>query len=157
MQDQRDCLSLRRKSGMVYSVQTPVRIKRTIRGTVMGRDSELVRLEKHVERLLEEFTNLRAEKQRLEQEVLEQQAESRRLREVLDGVDSERTDVCDRVNSLIERLERWESELESDESTAGSREQGFADAEIPEQMPEEEDGVSEEEAGGSVQGSLFTG
>ncbi len=85
----------------------------------MGRDSELIRLEAYVGRLLDEFSNLRVEKQRLEQEIQEQYTENKRLKKALELVDSERTDVSDRVSSLIERLEQWESELEIDAPADG--------------------------------------
>ena len=80
----------------------------------MGSDSELIRLEAYVGRLLDEFSHLRAEKRQLEQQLQEQHTENKRLMKALGSVDDERTAVCDRVNSLIERLERWESELEGD-------------------------------------------
>ena len=80
----------------------------------MARESELIRLEEFVERLLGEFSSIKAEKQQLELLLREQQAENQRLQEALDSVDSERTDVRDRVSSIIARLERWEADLDSE-------------------------------------------
>lgn len=114
----------------------------------MGKDSELIRLEEYVERLLIGFTGLKVENQRLEQELEEQKTENSQLKQALESVDSERTDVCGRVTSLIERLERWESELESEPPDNKAYDSEPDD--------EEEETLSEEDNGGTVQGSLFS-
>ncbi len=120
----------------------------------MGSDSELIRLEAYVGRLLDEFSHLRAEKQQLEQQLQEQQAENKRLKKALDSVDSERTDICGRVNSLIERLERWESELEGDTPDDAFLEQKTSRNEALDQTPGQEKRARAEEAG-TAQKRLF--
>lgn len=118
----------------------------------MGRDDELIRLEVYVGRLLDEFSHLRVEKERLEQELQEKHLENKHLKQALDSVDSERLDVSDRVSTLIERLEQWESELEGDVSTDGSLRSAMADDEVPDR---DEADQGDGEDGGTVQKNLF--
>ena len=120
----------------------------------MARESELIRLEEFVERLLGEFTSIKAEKQRLELLLREQQAENQRLQEALDSVDSERTDVCDRVTSIIARLERWEADLDG-EAQEPEPVGVNPDAGEP-AMDAEEDGPQGEDDRSGMQGSLFS-
>jgi predicted nuclease with TOPRIM domain len=123
----------------------------------MEHESEIKRLEDIVERLLEGYTGLKAEIRKKEQEVRAQQAENDQLRQQVKTMDSERGDLGGRVSSLIDRIEIWESELESaefeddpsvdpgDEPDSGSK-----------GAKEPADDHDDEEAGGGVQGSLFT-
>lgn len=120
----------------------------------MASDSELIRLEEYVDKLLGEFSTVKAEKLRLEQLLREQQAENKRLVDVLNSVDSERTDVSDRVTSIIARLERWEADLENDTHVSESRHAESAVGEVAPVFKEEP--AQDEDDRGGVQGSLFS-
>lgn len=122
----------------------------------MARDSELIRLEEYVDKLLGEFSSVKAEKQRLEELLKEQKVENKRLADALNSVDSERTDVCDRVTSIISRLERWESELEGDVQIPETPDQEAAEGDTVPVFKEEPAPQDEDDRGG-VQGSLFSG
>jgi chromosome segregation ATPase len=120
----------------------------------MARESELIRLEEFVEKLLGEFTSIKAEKQRLELLLREQQDENHRLQEALDSVDSERTDVCDRVTSIIARLERWEADLDGEASAPEPAEINPGNDDYLAD-PAEDEPHGEDDRGG-MQGSLFS-
>lgn len=127
-----------------------------IRGIDMARDSEWIRLEEYVEKLLGEFSSVKAERQRLEKLLREQQAENKRLTEALNSVDSERTDVCDRVTSIISRLERWEADLDNDPPVPEPRLDVVAESGAePSEFNEDTDQDENDRSG--VQGSLFSG
>lgn len=123
----------------------------------MEHESEIKRLEDIVERLLEGYTGLKAEIRRKEQEVRAQQAENDQLRQQVKAMDSERGDLGGRVSSLIDRIEIWESELESAESEDDpSADPGDEPEPGSKGAKEQADDHDDEEAGGKIQGSLFT-
>lgn len=121
----------------------------------MKKESEIQKLENYVETLLEGYTTLKAEKSRLEWDLLEQQAESSRLQQLLDNMDSERGEVSSRVSSLIERIERWESESEQEAEEAKPKTKKSDDSEENLEEEEEEDQPEGDDRGGGVQGNLF--
>lgn len=123
----------------------------------MEYESEIRRLEDIVERLLEGYTGLKTEIRQKEQEVQAQKNENDQLRQQVEAMESERGDLGGRVSTLIDRIETWESELEGaefegDNSADRADEQGSVSEESEEQADDHDD----EEAGGKVQGSLFT-
>lgn len=103
----------------------------------MENNTELVRLEQFVDKLLAKYKKLQEKYNNLEDTLEERDAECARLQQQLEELRSERTQVGQKVAGLIDRIERWE--LEEDEE----------EVDIPEAMPEE---VSE-----GVQGKLFLG
>lgn len=122
----------------------------------MGSESELIRLEKYIERLLKGYTALKAEKQQVEQNLQKQKTETDKLQKELNSLDSERGSIRDRVNSLIGQIEQWESEVGEESG------EGDSDDDSEEEDPEEDDlpepvEMSEEERGGGVQKKLFSG
>ena len=132
----------------------------------MGSESELIRLEKYIERLLKGYTALKAEKQQVEQNLQKQKTETDKLQKELNSLDSERGSIRDRVNSLIGQIEQWESEV-GEESGEGDSDDDSEEEDPEEEDPEEEDPeeddlpepeeMSEEERGGGVQKKLFSG
>lgn len=122
----------------------------------MGSESELIRLEKYIERLLKGYTALKAEKQQVEQNLQKQKTETDKLQKELNSLDSERGSIRDRVNSLIGQIEQWESEVGEESG------EGDSDDDSEEEDPEEDDlpepeAMSEEERGGGIQKKLFSG
>ena len=71
----------------------------------MGSDSELIRLEQYIERLLAGFSELKKEKQKIEQQLGTLQAENDQLKQELDSLDTDRDVMRDRVNSLIGQID----------------------------------------------------
>ncbi len=123
----------------------------------MEYESEIKRLEEIVERLLEGYTGLKAEIRQKEQEVRAQQSENDQLRQQIKAMESERGDLGGRVSTLIDRIEIWESELDSAEfENDPSADLGDEPDSVSEGAKEQADDHDDEEAGGKVQGSLFT-
>jgi len=113
--------------------------------------------EDFVERLLEGYTRLKAEIRQQEQELQAQQVENEQLRQQVGEMESERGDLGSRVSSLIDRIETWESELEAAEyETDQSKESALVIESTEVDSEKQTDDQDEDEAGGGVQGSLFT-
>ncbi len=83
----------------------------------MDQESELQRLEKFVEKLLTRFTALKAEKAQLEQEVFERDLLIEELRENISSKVTERNQISERVNKIVDQIEEWELNLENSEAT----------------------------------------
>ena len=78
------------------------------------KDSELVRLEKFVSKLLDNFRELKAENARLAADLQHRNETIANLEEKLADNASERGDISSRVNRLIEQIEDLEHGLEED-------------------------------------------
>lgn len=122
----------------------------------MERDTEFKRLESYIERLLENYTAIKAENRRLDRDFQDLKSENDRLKGEIGLLESEKAEVGTRVERIIDRIEEWESELESSSD------------DIPEELVaggsgettnEEKEGsvaaVEPEERGGGVQARLF--
>ena len=123
----------------------------------MEHESEIKRLEEFVERLLTGYTGLKAEIKQLKQTIELHKSENEKLIEKVEEMASERGDLGGRVSALIDRIEAWESELETtdfDEDQPADLAEGF------DQKPTKADKHAAEQASndssGKVQGSLFT-
>jgi len=81
----------------------------------MENKSELIRLEEFVDNLLAKYKQMKETSATLEIMLEERDAECSKLMETIAELRSERSVVGDRVTGLIDRIERWESELEGDE------------------------------------------
>ncbi len=123
----------------------------------MEQESEIKRLEEFVERLLAGYTGLKAEIKQLKQTLESQKYENETLIQKVEEMASERGDLGSRVSALIDRIEVWESELETADF----------DEDQPEDLTEESDQKpkksdkhageqSSSDSSGGVQGSLFT-
>ena len=118
----------------------------------MEYDSEIKRLEDFVERLLKGYGELKAEINKLEQELQDQQVENEQLHRQMETMESERGDLGNRVSTLIDRIEAWESELETEELDAEAAKPAAA-----EEISDDGSGeLDEDDGGGGVQGNLFT-
>ena len=100
----------------------------------MENNAELVRLEQFVDKLLGKYKKLQEMYAALEATLEERNAEFVKLQEQLSELRSERSKVGNKVAGLIDRIEKWEGELDI----------------------EGDEPVSAEELEG-VQGSLFAG
>ncbi len=97
----------------------------------MEQESELQRLEKFVEKLLARFSALKVEKTQLEQDVFERDLLIEELRNNISSKVTERNEISERVNKIVDQIEEWEMNLdnEKEETTISSA----ADADIDEQ------------------------
>jgi hypothetical protein len=86
--------------------------KKIIEGKNMEQESELQRLEKFVEKILTRFSLLKEEKGRLEQEVFERDLLIEELRESISSKVTERNEISERVNKIVDQIEDWELNLE---------------------------------------------
>ncbi len=123
----------------------------------MEHESEIKRLEEFVERLLSGYTGLKTENKQLKQTIESQKSENEKLVQKMEEMASERGDLGGRVSALIDRIEVWESELETTEL---DEDQPADLAEEFEQKPTKSDKHAAEQSSndssGKVQGSLFT-
>jgi predicted RNase H-like nuclease (RuvC/YqgF family) len=129
-----------------------------LRGKDMEQESELQRLEKFVEKILTRFSALKAEKTQLEQEVFERDLLIEELRENISSKVTERIEISERVNKIVDQIEEWElnldigkEETENDSSEEVNPEVDFLSEES--QEPEEENGDENER---HVQHDLFS-
>jgi len=89
----------------------------------MSQNNELVKLEAFVSKLRQGFQELKAERARLTAIVEERNATITELEAKLSDRISEREDISDRVNRLIEQIEELDLE-EGEETVAGSHQPG---------------------------------
>lgn len=80
----------------------------------MAQESELVKLEKFVSKLLGSYRELKAEYGRLQEELADRQATIATLEDKLAQGYSERGEISNRVSKLIEQIEELESDLGED-------------------------------------------
>lgn len=123
----------------------------------MEHESELQRLEKFVEKILTRFSALKAEKTQLEQEVFERDLLIEELKENISSKVTERIEISERVNKIVDQIEEWElnldtgkEETENDSSKEVNPEVDFLSQS---QEPEDENGDENER---QVQHDLFS-
>ncbi|BCO09871.1 hypothetical protein GF1_22470 [Desulfolithobacter dissulfuricans] len=105
----------------------------------MENNAELIRLEQFVDKLLSKYNDLKERFFRLEDTLRDRDAEIVELKATIEELQTERSEVGQRVSGLIDRIARWESE--QDEEPAGE------DVETGNE--------SGDEGQAGVQGSLF--
>lgn len=103
----------------------------------MDRESELQRLEKFVEKILTRFSALKAEKMQLEQDLAERDQLIEELQGTIESKVTERNEISERVNKIVDQIEDWELNLDDEETV-------MEDASIPQEDTDEEDAHSEE-------------
>ena len=113
----------------------------------MSKESELHRLEDFVEKLLARFSDLRAEKAQLEQDLLESEMMVEELQSNISVKDTERTEISQRVNRIVDQIEEWELNLDDGAADSSS------ETSLDENSVEEE---GEEDDDGRVQHNLFS-
>jgi chromosome segregation ATPase len=79
----------------------------------MENNTELVRLEQFVDKLLAKYQKLQEKYAVLETNLEDRDAECARLKEQIAELRTERTQVGNKVAELIDRIELWETESES--------------------------------------------
>ena len=104
----------------------------------MAEENELQRLEEFVSTLLQKFNDLQKENKELAALLLKREETIETLQDDLATMKDERGDISSRVNSLIGKIEEWESSTGEDEE---------------ESVPEEADEPSKDSG---VQGNLFS-
>ena len=77
----------------------------------MSQDSELVRLENFVSKLLEQYSQLKDENGRLNRELKDREETIVDLKGQLDENNLEKLEIGERVSSIIGKIEDWESTL----------------------------------------------
>ncbi len=123
----------------------------------MDRESELQRLEKFVEKILTRFTALKAEKSQLEQDVYERDLLIEELRDTIASKVTERNEISERVNKIVDQIEDWELNLDEGEAVIVDE-----SVEISESDEEDYHAIEEESASGldederRVQHDLFS-
>ncbi len=130
----------------------------------MGKDNELLRLERHIEQLLQRFAAVRDEKRRLERDLTATVADNEQLRRQLDTMTEERQEMTTRVDSLIDRIARWQSELTDETGPAGEAQSDKPTAVEEEPTADQEQATADSETGtqhkqerdSGIQGSLFS-
>ncbi len=119
----------------------------------MDRESELQRLEKFVEKILTRFTALKAEKTQLEQDVFERDMLIEELRDTIASKVTERNEISDRVNKIVDQIEDWELNLDESEAVVVD---GSAEGEDSDDDSQQEDGAEIDEEEKRVQHDLFS-
>lgn len=76
----------------------------------MENNSELVRLEEFVDKLLTKYNELKAEHLALRDILTERNAECADLKNTISNLSNERSEVGSRVAGLVDRIEQWENE-----------------------------------------------
>jgi uncharacterized coiled-coil protein SlyX len=74
----------------------------------MSQEQELARLEDFISKLLEKFGALKEENARLNCDIEEKEKTIASLQDRLESNDIEKTEIGDRVNRIIEKIEDWE-------------------------------------------------
>ncbi|MBE0583509.1 MAG: cell division protein ZapB [Desulfofustis sp.] len=129
----------------------------------MGKDNELLRLERSIEQLLQRLTTVRDEKERLGRDLLAATTANQELRQQLETLREERQDMSSRVVSLIDRIDRWQTELSEEPLSAGKEDAGQPAAAEETGVTEEASATDQSEANaqrkqerdGGIQGTLF--
>lgn len=123
----------------------------------MEQESELQRLEKFVEKILARFSLLKAEKGQLEQEVFERDLLIEELRENISSKVTERNEISERVNKIVDQIEDWEQNLEQGANVNATESSADVDQRSDEDLTDEQDtevGSDEEER--RMQHDLFS-
>lgn len=81
----------------------------------MDKHNELLRLEEFIDNLLAEHKKMKKNCAALEALLEERNAECAGLKETIEELRGERNLVGERVAGLIDRIEKWENELEENE------------------------------------------
>lgn len=119
----------------------------------MTQETELQKLERFVEKLLEKFSALKSQHLQLQEELKEKEEQILRLEGDISTNDNERTEISQRVNKLVEQIEEWEMGLDDDADAESMSSEDEFDYEEEESVEDETDAADEE---GRVQHNLFS-
>lgn len=119
----------------------------------MIQEGDIARLEETVAGLLKKFTALKAEKADLEKSLAQKVTENETLQARLNNMQSERSDVSERVSKLLEKIELWEEEAVEGEGV----DEVFEDVNTEDVAVEaEEDEKKSDDSAEARQGNLFS-
>jgi len=121
----------------------------------MEQESELQRLEKFVEKILTRFSALKAEKLQLEQDLFERDLLIEELKDNISSKVTERNEISERVNKIVDQIEEWELNLERGEEEKSNKSSEGRDSDEEEQRAEDINDINEEEER-RVQHDLFS-
>ena len=76
----------------------------------MENNTELVRLEEFVDKLLTKYNQLKADYHALQETLREREAECASLKNNVFDLSTEKTEVGNRVSGLLGRIQQWEAE-----------------------------------------------
>jgi hypothetical protein len=113
----------------------------------MSKDSELLRLEQFVEKLLVKYTELKKVKEQLVVDLGERDAQIGSLQGNISTKDTERDEISVRVNKLVDQIEEWELSLD---------EEDIEDDDSSDEEPVEEEEPEDGEEERRVQHNLFS-
>lgn len=126
----------------------------------MAQETELQKLEKFVEKLLEKFSALKVQNNKLEleligkeEELIEKEEQIVKLEGNISSSDTERSEISQRVNKLVEQIEDWEMSLDDVDAESLSSEEVADFAQDEEPLGDEGNEVDDE---GRVQHNLFS-
>jgi chromosome segregation ATPase len=122
----------------------------------MDRESELQRLEKFVEKILTRFSALKADKSQLEQDVYERDLLIEELRDTIASKVTERNEISERVNKIVDQIEDWELNLDENDAVIVDESIEVADSDEDELHAEELDATRVDEEERRVQHDLFS-
>ena len=120
----------------------------------MKQDSELSRLEKFVEKMMQRFSELRAEKAQLLHDLGGRDRIIEELRDTLSNRDSERGEMSQRVSRIVEQIEDWEKSLDREQNSTVVEQ--ASDADSVDYHTDSDGRVEDFEDEGRIQHNLFT-
>lgn len=103
----------------------------------MESNAELQRLEEFVDKLLNRYNQLKADHHNLQNTLQERDNEVVELKNNINGLSSERTEVGSRVAGLIGRIEQWEDD-HGQEGDADHEDEGGVQGELFEDEAEQQ-------------------
>lgn len=95
--------------GGLGGLASPV-TKKEMKGTIMENNTELVRLEEFVDKLLTKYNQLKTDYHALQETLRERDAECAGLKNNVFDLSTEKTEVGNRVSGLLDRIQQWETE-----------------------------------------------
>jgi chromosome segregation ATPase len=91
---------------------------------VMVHEEELIKLEQSVERLIDNYNELKTENSRLKQRLEKIEQQKLQNQELVDTLQNERTEMHERVTGMISKIDEWEKSLDPAEDSTDSADDG---------------------------------
>ena len=90
----------------------------------MVHEEELGKLEQSVERLIDNYNELKAENSRLKEQLEKTEQQKMQNQELVDTLQNDRTVMHERVTGMISKIEEWEKSLDPTEDSTDSADDG---------------------------------
>lgn len=90
----------------------------------MVHEEELGKLEQSVERLIDNYNELKAENSSLKERLEKIEQQKMQNQELVDTLQNDRTVMHERVTGMISKIEEWEKSLDSAEDSTDSADDG---------------------------------